>query len=86
MAFWTVRFSKEAYKGYRKVQKNYRNKIDKILQLLIAKEKIDIKPVKGEKAVYRLRIGKYRMLIKKYEQQQVILVVRIAPRGDVYKK
>ena len=50
------------------------------------KEKIDIKLVEGEKDIYRLRVGKYRMLIKVYKEKQTILVVKIGPRGDIYKK
>ena len=52
----------------------------------MTKEKIDIKPVEGEKDIYRLRVGKYRMLIKVYKEKKIILVVKIGPRGDVYKK
>ena len=48
------------------------------------KEKIDIKLVEGD--IYRLRVGKYRMLIKVYKEKQTILVVKIGPRGDIYKK
>ena len=50
------------------------------------KEKIDIKPVEGETDIYRLRIGKYRMLIRVYKEKQILLVVKIGPRGDIYKK
>ncbi|HEC67239.1 MAG TPA: hypothetical protein ENI35_00225 [Candidatus Desulfofervidus auxilii] len=60
--------------------------MDKILNLLMNKEKIDIKLVEGEKDIYRLRVGKYRMLIKVYKEKQTILVVKIGPRGDIYKK
>ena len=68
------------------LQKGYQKKIDRILNLLMTKEKIDIKPVEGEKDIYRLRVGKYRMLIKVYKEKKIILVVKIGPRGDVYKK
>ena len=64
MAIWQIEFSKQAYKNYKVLQKGYQKKIDKILNLLMTKEKIDIKPVEGEKDIYRLRVGKYRMLIK----------------------
>jgi mRNA interferase RelE/StbE len=86
MAIWQIEFSKQAYKSYKVLQKGYQKKIDKILNLLMTKEKIDIKPVEGEKDIYRLRVGKYRMLIKVYKEKKIILVVKIGPRGDVYKK
>jgi len=86
MAFWQIEFSKQAYKYYKTLQKGYKKKINKILALLINKQKIDLKPIEGETDIYRLRIGKYRMLIRVYKEKQIILVVKIAPRGDIYKK
>ena len=86
MAIWQIEFSKQAYKSYKVLQKGYQKKIDRILNLLMTKEKIDIKPVEGEKDIYRLRVGKYRVLIKVYKEKKIILVVKIGPRGDVYKK
>ena len=86
MAIWQIEFSKQAYKSYKVLQKGYQKKIDKILNLLMTKEKVDIKPVEGERDIYRLRVGKYRMLFKVYKEKKIILVVKIGPRGDVYKK
>jgi mRNA interferase RelE/StbE len=86
MAIWQIEFSKQAYKNYKVLQKGYQKKIDKILNLLMTKEKVDIKPVEGERDIYRLRVGKYRMLFKVYKEKKIILVVKIGPRGDVYKK
>ncbi len=86
MAFWRIEFSKQAYKSYKALQKGYQKKIDKILNLLMNKERIDMKPVEGEKNIYRLRVGKYRILIKVYNKKRIILVVKIGTRGDIYKK
>ncbi|MDL1956043.1 MAG: hypothetical protein LWW95_03175 [Candidatus Desulfofervidus auxilii] len=60
MAFWRIEFSKQAYKSYQRLNKTYQKKIDKILNLLMTKERVDIKSVEGERDIYRLRIGKYR--------------------------
>ncbi len=86
MALWQIEFSKDAYKSYKKLEKGYQTKIDKVLSLLINKEKLDIKPVEGERDVYRIRIGKYRLLFKLLSDRQTILVFKIGPRGDIYKK
>ena len=63
MAFWQIESSKQAYKYYKALAKGYQKKINKILSLLMDKEKIDIKSIEREKDIYRLRVGKYRMLI-----------------------
>jgi mRNA interferase RelE/StbE len=44
---------------------------------------LDLKPVQGEKDVYRIRVGRYRVLFTKFNK--TVLVFRISPRGDVYK-
>ena len=86
MAIWQVEFSKQAYKSYQELEKGYQRKIDRVLGWLINKEKVDIKPIEGEKDIYRLRVGKYRILLKFRKNEKVILVIRIGLRGDVYKK
>ena len=70
MAFWQIEFSKQAYKYYKTLQKGYQQKINKILNLLMDKKKIDIKSVEGKTNIYRLRIGKYRMLIRVYKKSK----------------
>jgi len=44
---------------------------------------LDLKPVKGQKDIYRVRVGKYRVLLRKFDK--VVLVFKISTRGDVYK-
>jgi mRNA interferase RelE/StbE len=85
MAIWRVEFSKEAFKAYQKLSKGYQKSIDRILRLLTNREKVDIKPVEGERDIYRLRVGKYRILLKFLNKETTILVVKIGPRGDIYK-
>ncbi len=85
MAIWRIVFSKDAHKGYVKLDKGYQEKINKILSLLSSKERVEIKPIKGEDNIYRLRVGKYRVLLKFYPEDKTILVFKIGSRGDVYK-
>lgn len=47
------------------------------------KELIDIKPIQGEIDIFRIRVGKYRILIKKILPD--VLVIKIDVRGDIYK-
>ncbi|CAD7771593.1 MAG: hypothetical protein KIIPBIDF_00281 [Candidatus Methanoperedenaceae archaeon GB50] len=50
------------------------------------KEKIDIKLVEGEKDIYRLRVGKYRMLIKVYKEKQSIFSSKDRTEGKYLQK
>ena len=44
----------------------------------------DIKPLKGYKGYYRLRVGGWRIIFT-YKDNGDILILKIAPRGEVYK-
>jgi mRNA interferase RelE/StbE len=85
MAIWEVEFSKDAYKAYQKIANAYQAKIDIVIERLADNKMVDIKPVKGEKDIYRLRIGKYRILIKFFHNIKSILVIKIGSRGGIYK-
>jgi mRNA interferase RelE/StbE len=45
---------------------------------------LDVDKLKGESS-YRLRVGQYRIIYSRYEDQLIIEVVKIRPRGDIYK-
>jgi mRNA interferase RelE/StbE len=46
--------------------------------------KSDIKVLKGREG-YRLRIGQYRVIYTRHDAYFVIEVVKVRPRGDIYK-
>ena len=46
---------------------------------------LDVDKLKGEPA-YRLRIGKYRIIYTRLDDQLIIEVIKIRPRGDIYKR
>jgi len=78
-----IRFSREAAKQYKKLPKEYKSLVEIALFRLSEGLELDLKPVEGEKNVYRIRVGKYRVLFIKFNK--TVLVFRISPRGDVYK-
>ena len=85
MESWKIEFSKRAFKYYNKLDKNMKKRIDKILFWLSCKETFYLKPVEGEDDVYRIRIGKYRILLKILKTERTIIIVDIGARGDIYK-
>jgi mRNA interferase RelE/StbE len=78
-----IKFSREAAKQYKKLPKEYKSLVEITLFRLSEGLELDLKPVEGEKDVYRIRVGKYRVLFRKFNK--TVLVFRISPRGDVYK-
>lgn len=56
-------------------------------RIKVAIEKIpegDIKALQGAPGSYRLRVGDWRVLFS-YPECDIILIEKIAPRGEVYK-
>lgn len=45
---------------------------------------LDIMPMKGEKNVWRCRVGDLRIVFRKDDQWD-ILISKLLPRGDIYK-
>ena len=46
----------------------------------------DSKDMKGYKNLYRIRVGGWRIIYKIENEKLIILILTIAPRGEVYKK
>ena len=46
---------------------------------------LDVDKLKGGSG-YRLRVGQYRIIYTRHEDQLIIEVVTIRPRGDIYKR
>lgn len=83
MGKFEVEFSREAAKQYEKLPREYKSLVDIVLRRFSEGLELDLKPVKGQKDIYRVRVGKYRVLLRKFDK--VVLVFKISTRGDVYK-
>lgn len=74
-----IRYSKQAYKYLKKLHRPKREKI------IAAIEKIPeghIIKLKGFDDLYRLRVDDYRVIYN--DNYDIINVVKVGPRGDVY--
>lgn len=81
-----VVYSKQAIKYLFKLDKPTIYRINNAIeQLLYEPPKGDIKPLKGQENIYRLRVGDYRILFEIDLENDIIVISRIAPRGEVYK-
>lgn len=80
---------------YRKQARNYLARLpSRIKTAIIGKlhriaedpdiERSEIKALKGRQG-YRLRIGQYRVIYTRHDEFFVIEVIKVGPRGDVYK-
>jgi mRNA interferase RelE/StbE len=71
-----IKFSREAVKQYKKLPKEYKRLVDIAPFRLPEGLELDLKPVEGEKNVYRIRVGRYRMLLMKFNN--TVLVFRVS--------
>ena len=87
---WTIRVSSKAEKYFAKLGASTKSAIKTELTLLSSHENPlqhpDARPLVGPfKGMYRLRVGKYRVIFTMLATERIIAVVNIAPRGDAYK-
>ena len=86
---WSIRVSSIAEKYFKKLDKKLQRKIQEKLRALSRQqnplENVQVRALTGElKGFYRLRIGDYRIIFALLEEEKVIAVVNILPRGDAY--
>jgi mRNA interferase RelE/StbE len=84
---YTIVFKKEAARSLsklpRKVAKTIRQKLEAVAANPYA-ENPNAKKLQGREG-YRLRVGDWRVLYEIQNDQLVILVLKVAPRGEVYR-
>ena len=85
---YKIILSKTALKNLERIPKHIQEIIFKKLDILAENPNLlknNIKDLKGKyKGLKRLRVGKYRVIFKEKEEELVILIVRIARRGEIY--
>jgi mRNA interferase RelE/StbE len=79
-----IKYTKLAVKAINDLNKRTQQRIKKGIEEI---PDGDIIALKGKDNIYRLRIGKYRVLFRYEEkiEQKIICVIDIGSRGDIYK-
>ncbi|MBR6096402.1 MAG: type II toxin-antitoxin system RelE/ParE family toxin [Oscillospiraceae bacterium] len=76
-----IRYSKAAGKAIGEMDRPAKQRIKTAIEKL---PDGDVKPLRGSKGTYRLRVGDRRILFS-YPADDTILIEKIGPRGEVYK-
>lgn len=84
---YSIQIISIAQKNIRRLDPNVRNRIIKaILNLKTNRYPQQFKPIKGKDiAQFRIRVGDYRVLYDVYDQDRVVLILRVGHRKDIYK-
>lgn len=78
-------YRKEAVKFLAKQEKEVQERIVIALQgLLYSPPQGDIKKMRGQQSLYRLRVGTYRILFRIDHHEQMFYIEAIGNRGDLY--
>ena len=86
-AQWTFAFSKKAQKQFNKLDASIQSRIkEAVLHKLVINPKQHLIHLAGDKAgLYKFRVGDYRLLCSRDDEQLYILVVKVKHRREVYK-
>ena len=86
---WTVSFEPRALDDLKKLDQHTQRRVVRFLQERIAghhNPRDFGKPLTGDKVgLWRYRVGEYRVVCRIDDEQQAVLVLRIAHRKDVYR-
>ena len=80
-----LNFTKQAAKYYEKAPKNLQEKYEEAFMNILSGEG-DICPMAGEVNVFRYKMFQYRIIFTIEIETETITIIKIGPRGDVYKK
>jgi mRNA interferase RelE/StbE len=84
---YNIGYSKEATKSLLRMPRNTAKLIRQKLEMIAADPYADhpnARKLQGREG-YRLRVGDWRVIYKIQSQQLIIMVLKVASRGEVYK-
>ena len=79
---YNINLTKKAEKFIKKQDKDTQKRI---LRAIIELPEGDVKKLKGMDEVYRLRVGDFRVIFEKNDNELIIIVIDIGNRGQIYK-
>lgn len=87
MSSYRIEITSRAYREFKKLDPKVKKVITKaILKLEKERTPQQFKPLIGRTiAQYRLRVGDYRILYDVYDDDKVVLIVKIGHRKEIYR-
>ena len=85
---YEIKFTKTALRELNSLNKPIQELIIRKLEILSQNPNLlknNIKVLKGKyKGLKRLRVGKYRVIFDQKDEELIILIIRVASRGEIY--
>lgn len=87
MASYKIEITASAEKSLKKIPKKDIAKIVEAIQVLaISPFPEGCRKLKGEKDIYRVRQGNYRIIYEIFDKKLIVLILKIGHRKEIYKK
>ena len=88
MAEYRIEFTKSAKKEFENLPKKIQDRVVESLTLLRVNpftDLLQIKKLKGESQLFRVRLGDYRLLYEIRKKVLLVLVIKIGHRKEIYR-
>ena len=83
---WKIRISRQPQKALRRVPRDLRQRIrEAIWGLAVDPRPHGCKKLVGYENLYRIRVGSWRIIYSIEDDELIVLVIEIAPRGGAYR-
>lgn len=79
---YKIKYEKDCLKYLKKLDRNTQIRILNAINQLPSG---DVKKLQGNTGDYRLRVGSYRIVFSKDDENLIIIVIEIAPRGETIR-
>lgn len=87
MTTYRIVFERQAERAFKRLPRNLAQRLDRaILKLATNPRPIGYKKLEGYSDLYRIRVGDWRIVYTIEDDQLIVLVVEISPRGGVYRE
>ena len=86
MASYKIEVTKSAEKQLRKITKRDRAPVVEAMSCLSSDPRPKgCRKLRGYETIYRIRVGRYRIVYEIYDKKIVVVVLKIGHRKDVYR-
>lgn len=83
---WQVRYTRQAAKDLGRLDPPIRPRIVAAIDRLAAGDAVGVIRLRGPNADYRLRVGDWRVIFRRLDDELVMVVIRVLPRGRAYDR
>jgi len=82
---YEIKVHKSVKKFLNEIQRDDRERLRRLILALENPAEVPHVKIKGETGVYRARVGKYRILYSIFDEEKLILVLKVDKRGRAYR-